>query len=304
LRSALGETQLTYVGFSYGTEVGALYAEAHPANVRGMLLDSAVDLSLPGMDEMLAQAAAFQVAFNDFAADCARSADCPLGNDAGKAVAGYRDLVDPLVEKPASTTDGRGLTYKDAVTGTIAALYSPGNWATLTRGLAALRQGANADDLLHLADGYMQRHGDGTYTNLSDAYTAITCADRAYPTDEQSWAQADKRMRDVAPFQTFGQFTGVAPRGTCAFWPVPATMSPHRVSAPGLPPVVVVAITHDPATPYEGGVHLAEQLNAALLTVDGTEHTVAFGGNRCVDDIVTRYLTDLTAPPPGSRCAL
>jgi pimeloyl-ACP methyl ester carboxylesterase len=304
LRSALGENQLTYVGFSYGTEIGALYAEAYPANVRAMLLDGAVDLSVARIDEMLAQAAAFQVAFNDFAADCAQSADCPLGNDADKAVAVFRSLVDPLVQRPAPTTDRRGLSYKDAVTGTLAALYSPGYWATLTRGLTALRQGANGDDLLHLADGYMQRSDDGTYANLTDAYTAITCADRGYPTDQQSWAQADQRMRGVARFQTFGQYTGFAPRGTCAFWPVPASLPPHRISAAGLPPVVVIATTHDPATPYEGGVHLAEQLRAALLTVQGTKHTVAFDGNRCVDDIVTRFLTELTMPPPGSRCAL
>ena len=86
LRSALGENKLTYLGYSYGTEIGALYAEAYPTNVRAMVLDGPVDLSVSSIESMLAQAAAFQLAFNDFAADCAQSPGCPLGNDSAKAV--------------------------------------------------------------------------------------------------------------------------------------------------------------------------------------------------------------------------
>jgi predicted alpha/beta hydrolase family esterase len=89
---------------------------------------------------------------------------------------------------------------------------------------------------------------------------------------------------------------------TCAFWPVQPTSAPHQVSAPGLPPVLVVSSTGDPATPYQAGVDLAEQLGGALLTFNGTQHTVVFQGEQCVDDYAAAYLIDLTLPAPGATC--
>ncbi len=89
---------------------------------------------------------------------------------------------------------------------------------------------------------------------------------------------------------------------TCGFWPVPPTSAPHEIEVAGLPPILVVSTTNDPATPYQAGVDLAEQLGGTLLTFEGTRHTVVFSGNACVDDIATRYLLDVTVPPPGTRC--
>jgi hypothetical protein len=66
--------------------------------------------------------------------------------------------------------------------------------------------------------------------------------------------------------------------------------------------VLVISTTGDPATPYQAGVQLSDQLHGALLTYNGTQHTVALEGHSCVDDIVTHYLIDLTLPPPGARC--
>ena len=109
-------------------------------------------------------------------------------------------------------------------------------------------------------------------------------------------------MREVAPFMSYGEFTGHAPLSTCAFWPVPATTTQHAASAPGLPPVLVVSTTNDPATPYQAGVDLAKQLGGALLTFNGTQHTVVFQGNTCVDDYAAAYLVDLKLPPPGATC--
>ena len=100
---------------------------------------------------------------------------------------------------------------------------------------------------------------------------------------------------------SYGQFTGDAPLGTCAFWPVPPTSKPHAVSAPGLAPTVVVSTTHDPATPYKAGVDLANQLRGSLLTFDGTQHTVVFQGDSCVDDYVTAYLIGGDTPPSGAK---
>jgi pimeloyl-ACP methyl ester carboxylesterase len=302
LRIALGDNKLSYVGFSYGTEIGGAYAEAYPQNVRAMVLDGAVDPDIDPLESNLQQLEAFQKAFNDFAADCAKSPDCPLGTDPTKASDVYRSLVGPLVDTPAKTHDPRGLSYSDAITATIEAMYSPSSWGTLTSGLQDLASGEDPDDLLELADGYWQRGPDGSYNNLADANNAINCADEKYPSDPQAWADADKRAREVAPAFAYGDYTGKAPRDTCVFWPVSGKTAPHNLSAPGLAPVLVVSSTGDPATPYANGVNLAKQLNGVLLSVDGTQHTAAFQGNECVDDIVTKYLVDLTTPPPDTKC--
>jgi pimeloyl-ACP methyl ester carboxylesterase len=304
LRAALGDDKLTYLGFSYGTQLGAQYAELFPDRVRAMVLDGAVDPAADPMQALIDQAEAFQKAFDDYAVDCAQAPDCPLGTDPSQAVEKLHALIDPLVEHPAQTEDPRGLSYPDALTGVYDALYAPDYWERLTAGLAALRDRKPADDLLELADEYMGRDSDGHYGNSSDAFTVITCADNQVPTDAAAWVEFDKKYRAVSPFDSYGEFTGHAPRSACALWPVPADDVPHAVSAPGLPRTLVISTTGDPATPYIDGVRLAEQMHAALLTVEGTQHTAAFYDIPCVDDIVTTYLIDLTLPPPDKRCSI
>ncbi len=301
LRSALGDEKLTYLGYSYGTLIGSAYAEAFPDKVRAMILDGAVDPNADPIQSNIDQAAAFQKAFDNFAADCAQHPGCPLGTDPAKAVAVYQDLVNPLVTKPVKTDDPRGLGYGDALTGTIMALYSPQLWSHLTDGLKELSEG-RGDTLLTLADAYLNRDDKGHYTNSNDALTAINCVDSPPITDRAATIEQDRKLREVAPFMNYGSFTGDAPLSTCAFWPVPPTSKPHTVSAPGLPPILVVSTTHDPATPYQAGVDLAKQLGGGLLTFDGTQHTVVFQGEDCVDKYAAAYLIDLKLPPPDAKC--
>ncbi|OBI46248.1 hydrolase [Mycobacterium kyorinense] len=308
IRDALGDDKLTYLGYSYGTRIGSAYAEAYPQNVRAMILDGAVDPNADPIEADLRQAKGFQDAFNDFAADCAKASTCPLGTDPAKAVDVYHSLVNPLVDpdnprigRPAPTKDPRGLSYSDAIVGTIMALYSPTLWHHLTTGLSELR-GGRGDTLLALADMYMRRDSHGHYTNASDARVAINCVDQPPVKDRAKIIDEDRRSREIAPFMSYGKFTGDAPLGTCAFWPVPPTSRPHAISAPGLPPTVVVSTTHDPATPYKAGVDLAKQLHGALLTFDGTQHTVVFQGNGCIDDYATAYLINGTTPPRDAKC--
>ena len=301
LRAALGDDKLTYLGYSYGTRIGAAYAEAFPDKVRAMILDGAVDPTADPIQSTIDQAEAFQEAFDDYAADCAEHSDCPLGTDPDKAVDVYKSLVDPLVKKPAHTDDPRGLGYSDAIVGTITALYSPEIWRHLTDGLTELAAG-HGDTLLMLSDAYMGRDEDGHYTNANDAQMAISCVDEPPVTDRTKVIEEDRRLREVAPFLSYGQFTGDAPLDTCAFWPVPPTGAPHQLSAPGLPPILVVSTTGDPATPYEAGVDLAKELGGALLTFDGTQHTVVFEGETCVDKYAAAYLVDLVLPPKGAQC--
>jgi pimeloyl-ACP methyl ester carboxylesterase len=301
LRAAVGDEKINYLGYSYGTRIGAAYAEAFPDKVRTMVLDGAVDPNADPIQADIDQAEAFQEAFNDFAADCATDSDCPLGTDPAKAVEVYRDLVDPLVDEPLNTKDPRGLSYGDAIVGTIMALYSPNLWQHLTRGLSEMTEG-RGDTMLALADMYMRRDPQGRYTNATDARVAVNCVDQPPIKDRGKVVDEDRRLREVAPFMSYGDFTGHAPLSTCAFWPVPPTTTPHAASAPGLPPTLVISTTGDPATPFQAGVDLAKQLGAVLLTFNGTQHTVAFQGEQCVDDYVAAYLVDLKLPPPGATC--
>ncbi|MDT5210789.1 MAG: hypothetical protein QOF67_3204, partial [Mycobacterium sp.] len=302
IRAGLGDDKLTYFGYSYGTEIGALYAEAYPDKVRAMILDGAVDPNADQIEAEVQQSAAFQKAFDNFAADCATRPDCPLGTDPTKAVDVYHSLVNPLVENPAkTTTDTRGLSYGDAIIGTILPLYSPRAWGSLFQALSELKDGTG-DTMLWLADQYWHRDADGRYTNATDSLLAVNCMDKPHITDRATVVDEDRRTREAAPFLSYGEFTGLAPLNTCAFWPVPATGKQHEINVKGLPPILVVSTTNDPATPYQAGVDLAQQLGGSLVTFEGTQHTVVFEGNSCIDDIAVRYLVDVTVPQPNTRC--
>jgi pimeloyl-ACP methyl ester carboxylesterase len=302
VREALGESQINYLGFSYGTELGAEYADRYPDRVRTMVLDGAVDPKTDPIGESLRQVAGFQKAFDVYAADCAKSPACPLGTDPAQFVARYQQLLNPLVQQPAQMSSGRVLSYQDAITGTVNALYTQRYWKYLTSGLLGLQRGTDAGDLLLLADDYQGRNESGQYSNQQDAFTAIRCVDAPFPTDPAVWADADRQAREVAPFMSYGSATGYAPRDACALWPVAPTSSPHQVSSPGPGKVVVVSTTRDPATPYAAGVDLARELDASLITFDGTQHTVVFSGNACVDPAVVAFLVDSVTPPANLQC--
>lgn len=301
IRAAVGDDKLTYLGYSYGTRIGAAYAEEFPQNVRAIVLDGAIDPNADPIEEDLRQTAAFQKAFDDYAVDCAKDPTCPLGTDPAKATDVYKSMVEPLVEKPAKTQDPRGLAYSDAIVGTILPLYSPSIWPRLTDGLNELKVG-RGDMLLRLSDLYMHRDADGHYDNATDVRVAVNCVDQPPVTDRAKLVDKDRRARELAPFLSYGYFTGFAPMDTCAFWPVPPTAQPHEISVKGLPPILVISTTNDPATPYQAGVDLAKQLGGTLVTFDGTQHTVAFQGDPCIDDIVATYLVDVKVPPPDTRC--
>ncbi len=296
VRQVIGDDRINYLGFSYGTSIGRAYLRDFGQHVRAMVLDGAIDPTVDPVEKSIRQMAGFQTAFEDYAADCARYRDCPLGQDPAQWVNRYHQLVNPLVNKPGRTSDPRGLSYSDAITGTINALYTERYWIYLTSGLLGLHDGDDADDLLLLADDYQGRDADGHYSHQQDAFNAVRCVDAPVPTDPAVWVEADRRVRQVAPFLAYGEFTGYAPRDICSFWPVPPTSFPGPAS-PAVPgQVVVVSTTHDPATPYQAGVDLARQLGAPLVSFEGTQHTVVFNGDDCVDTAITRFLVDGVVP--------
>jgi pimeloyl-ACP methyl ester carboxylesterase len=302
MREALGDRQLTFLGYSYGTFIGAKYAESFPGAVRALVLDGAVDPAQDAVEGLVAQGAGFQLAFDAFAADCVTQPGCPLGTDAAAAVETFRSLVLPLYDRPAAVGDGRTLGYTDAMTGVVQALYSEELWEFLRVGLQELSIGQGRL-LMLLADTYESRSEDGSYTDALEAFPAISCVDEERITDPAVYLEIDTRYREVAPFRDDGRGPSAA-RPPCAFWPVPPTSEPALPVVDGLPPVLVVSVTGDPATPYEAGVRLADQLGGALLSVEGNQHTVALTGVPCVDDAVTRYLIDLEVPADGASCTI
>ena len=292
LRAALGDRKLTYLGYSYGTFIGSTYAEMFPGNVRAMILDGAVDPAEPTDVEAVAQMAAFQNAFQVYAADCARATTCPLGTDPAAATTAFQALARPLIATPAPAGPGHTLSYSDTVTAVIASLYSPSSWKDLTAGLTELKSG-NGARLLALADSY--------YAMDMDVLTIVRCVDDERLGDRGASAALSTQVLAAAPFADPGTPV-VASLGVCDMWPAPPTSSRHVPNAEGLPTVLVVSTTGDPATPHAAGVALAGALKARLLTVEGTQHGAVGTGWSCVDDIAADYLVDLSLPAEGTRC--
>lgn len=302
LRAVLGDRQLTYLGYSYGTRIGYTYAEQFPQNVRALVLDGALDPNLDPTVEVVNQGRGFQGAFEAFAKDCASKPGCPLGADGAQATARYQQLTRPLIEAPLRLPDGRVLSYNDAQQGTIQALYATSLWPDLRQGLTELVQG-RGQTLMGLADQYYDRAPDGTYSPQQDAFTAVRCVDDPRVTDPAQALDRAQRYNEAAPFLDSGRGASAA-LDSCAFWPpqAPPTGGPHTPQVPGLAPPLVVSTTGDPATPYQAGVDLAKALNGSLLTKVGDQHTATFQDFPCVDAIVTRYLVDGTPAPPNARC--
>jgi len=301
LRAALGDQQLTYLGFSYGTRLGSTYAEDFPQNVRALVLDGALDPSQSTVDRSVAQAAGFQQAFDAFAAECARQGDCPLGTDPSGATAAFQAITRPLVDRPLAV-GARTLSYPDAITGVTQALYVSSAWPALAQGISALAKG-DGTILLLLADLYLDRRADGSYGNAIEAFDVISCVDEQRTTDPAAIADGARRELAAAPYRDAGRGV-VSARDKCAFWPVPPTSTPHTPNVTGLAPTVVVSTTGDPATPYEAGVDLAKALGGTLLRVEGEQHGAVLAGSSCVDDAVSAYLIDLTVPATGTACRL
>lgn len=302
MRAAVGDEKLTYAGFSYGTELGTAYAEAFPQNVRALLLDGAVDPTQTTMESTVKQNAGFQQAFDAFAADCTSRPTCPLGTDPAQATRNFQAIMQPLIDKPVPTSDGRTLSFSDAQTGVSQALYVSQLWPALQRGISQVANG-NGDFLMTLADLYYQRDQQGRYTNMLEAFQAISCVNQPAIKDPAEALELARRAEEAAPFRATG-LGPVGARDVCAFWPVPPTTEPHVPQAEGLPPIVVVSVTGDPATPYQAGVDLAEQLGGRLITVNGNQHTASLQGDPCVDRFAVDYLVNLTLPPEGAECTL
>ncbi|MFI5802378.1 alpha/beta fold hydrolase [Streptomyces sp. NPDC051561] len=299
LRQALGDEKLHYFGFSYGTELGGVYAHLFPRKVGRLTLDAVVDPSTGLVGHSRNQALGFQRALDNYF----RSGGTPPATGTARVVR----LLDRLDRAPlptGSSGDGRELTQSLALTGIIAPLYSRASWPALTRALAAAEAG-DGGPLLRLADSYNDRDGQGHYSTAHHSQRAISCADtRGRVTADQVRARHLADFRKVSP--AFGPYLAWDLAGWCASWPVPGAHDTPEVSAPGAAPILVVGGTGDPATPFEGSLKMAEELGKGVgvhLTYKGEGHGAYPSGNACVARVVDGYFLDGKIPAPGTVCS-
>ncbi|MET9393316.1 alpha/beta hydrolase [Streptomyces sp. NPDC006624] len=307
VRAALGDGKLNFVGASYGTFLGATYAGLFPERTGRLVLDGAMDPSLPARRLNLEQTAGFETAFRSFVKDCVRQAGCPLGGRGTppeKAGRNLKAFFEKLDARPVPTGDagGRRLTESLATTGVIAAMYDEGSWERLREALTSAMRENDGSGLLVLSDSYYERDAEGAYSNLMFANAAVNCLDLPPAFDT-----ADEVRRALPEFEkaspVFGEGLAWASLN-CAYWPVRATGEPHRIEAKGAAPIVVVGTTRDPATPYRWARALAGQLSSArLLTYEGDGHTAYGRGSSCIDRTINAYLVRGTPPQDGKRCS-
>ncbi|MFI6318134.1 alpha/beta hydrolase [Nonomuraea sp. NPDC050556] len=301
LRAALGDKGLTYLGKSYGTYLGATYADLFPKKVRALVLDGAVDPTLPFITMNGVQARGFETAFEAFAKDCFAAGDCPFtGRTVKSAYAELAKLLKAADTKPLrNTQDSRRINESIVITGVLTPLYDHAAWPVLRQALANGFKG-DGTILLRIADIYFERDPDGSFSNQNDANTAINCLDRSYPASPEAYARKVAKAVKKAPH--FGPYVagGVMP---CAYWPVRSKGTDKPLRAKGSGPIVVVGTLRDPATPYAWAQALAKQLDAGvLISYDGDGHTAYKTNSTCVDRLVDAYLIGQSAPAEDISC--
>lgn len=304
LRAALGESQLNYLGASYGTFLGNTYATLYPDRVGRFVLDGAVSPHLTGFEMGLGQAEGFERATRAYAEACVASGNCALGDDVESALARIPQFLEEVSQNPLPV-DGdvvTELTEGWAVWGIIVAMYDETAWPLLDQ---AMRLALNLDDgsmLMAFASIYHSRNqSDGSYnSNQSQVIYAVNCLDRRDPgTEGMTPEEIEEAYLEVSP--TWG--AQMAGESLCGDWPVEAQETIEDYSAAGSAPIVVIGTTRDPATPYEWSVELAEILDSGVLvTYDGDGHTAYTRGSSCIDAAVEDYLVDGVVPEDGLRC--
>ena len=301
IRIALGLPTLDYLGFSYGTELGAVYSTLFPHSVGRLVLDGAVDPVPTDASEYGEQGVSIQGALDRLFAWCDADAQCPFGN--GRSRAAFDALLASARRHPIALGDGRTLVPEMIWTGVIMTLYNRDYWEYAVQGLASAAGSSRDGSLLAmLADSYVDRGADGRYrSNIMEAFPAIGCIDHPTVDSVARYRAIYEQFRRKAPDFAAGQASGGL---LCGVWPAKnADPLPASFGDTGAPPMLVIGTTGDPATPYAWSQRLASLLQGSvLLTYVGEGHTALGGKSACIDAAATAFLAGGTLPAAGTRC--
>ena len=293
LRHLVGDSKINYFGSSYGTKIGALYAELYPEQVGRMVLDGSVDISGKAT---ITQTEGFERALNNFASWCAMER-CRLGASRAEVLARVKSYLDQLDQRPVKV-GSRTLTQQQGVDAVYYSMYGGRrSWVQLLNALVAAIYDNDAGGVLTLGDRSNFRRNDGSYEQINYSFPAVRCLD----SQDHSVAEAEKRynrVSRVAP--VLGRLGGADL--TCALWPVPSAPPQPKIDGAGAPPILVIGTTGDPATPYEYAVDMADRLKSGVLITYRGEGHLAFGSSACVNQIVVDYLARDRVPPDKTRC--
>ncbi|CAN5332919.1 alpha/beta hydrolase [soil metagenome] len=304
IRAVVASDKLDYVGYSWGTFLGTVYAQLFPQNVGRMVLDGAYDPSLSGFELSQQRMVGFDLAFRSYMQSCLEGAGCPFTGDIAVALGQATDLIASADATGLVSGDGRVLDTATLGTAVANSLYYQAYWGDLTALLAAFAAG-DPGPAFAAADSYNGRFGNGSYPNNGVEVTfAVACLDYDFSGDAEQTrdqlAQIDAAAPVVGTFIARDDFAMLAP--ACSDWPAPPVALPSGFD-PALPTIVVVGTTLDPATPYAWSQALVAQLpSASLVTRNGDGHTGYNKGNGCVDSAVDAFLLEGTVPASDPNC--
>jgi hypothetical protein len=292
LRILLHEPLLNYLGKSYGTYLGTLYAALYPKTTGRIILDGAVDPNVSVRDQNLNQSVGFETALTSF-----------LSKNPQFTYKEVKDFLHNSRTKPFKGSDGRKLTDSLAFTGIISGLYEPATgWQELAKALAEVFDGNNPNGLLRMADTYTQRDSHGHYkSNLIDISQMISCLDTTDARPLTALQKDAPNFAKAAPiFGPFLAYSGLP----CRYWKAPPIKQP-TIKNIVTRPLLIIGTTRDPATPYGWALGLHKELSkSTLVTLSGDGHTGANRGSSCVDVVMDTYLLTGKLPLKDVSCTL
>lgn len=300
LRAVLGDTELYYLGYSYGTFLGAVYAELFPDKVGRLVLDGALDPSASNFEVTKVQAVGFENALRAYLKDCLSSTTCPFDGTVDQSMDTIGALLKSVDASPIRAQDGRELGSNTLLTAIIYPLYDANAWGMLSDMFESVMLG-DAEMAFQFADGYNGRNPDGSYAdNSTEAFMAINCMDYSYNADPAAMRAQAEEIAAAAP--VIGSYMSYGDIG-CANWPYTFQGERGPIHAAGAPPILVIGTTNDPATPYVWAEALSEQLDSGVLvTYEGEGHTAYNKSNSCIANTVDDYLITGTVPAADPRC--
>ena len=288
IRQALGTEQISYVGFSYGSLLGLLYADQYGANARAVVVDGVVDPTLDFEDTSVGQIRGFARVVDDLFDGCRQDPECPLSANPAEA---YDQLVVRVEEAPLLDAAGNVvLGPAEVPLALVMAAYAPDTWTFFYEGLASALEG-DGELLQRLALSYLESADSGSFISIS-------CTDAG----RMSQAELERLIQRLgAEAGDFGRSAAASAR-PCQYWADTDPLPTDPIRATDAPAVLVIGNRGDNATPYEWAVSAAEALETGvLLTYNGQGHT-SYGRHQCVNDVVDDYLIDLFLPPDDIEC--